>query len=229
MNKSESNFFKGIALLMMLFVHINSAKLISFMEFGGKSIWSYFYMINTPVVLFLILSGYGFFSVSQREKDNNYLFRIIKLFVHFWVILLIMLPLTKKGLDLNVITVLSNISGWHVSWNGTCWFIFPYVILALAYRKIFIWGNKVGWIKLLLFSFFIYLVAGFTVSRQSVTYDSVAPYVYNLLYLFMSQFPFVLGMCLNKYKDVVLGKRETGASFGIEEGRLVKAGRGGYF
>lgn len=184
---------------MMLFVHIDSSQLVSIAEVDGHSIWSFLYPINTPVPLFLLLSGYGFYYVCQKEKDLNYWFRVAKLFIHFWIVLLIFIPIAQHSINFDAIHIISNVSAWYVSWNGTCWFIFPYVILALAYRHIYDLGIKIGFIWLIGVSLCLYLIAGFLISKFSINYETSSPICYNLLYLLFSQFPFVLGMCMNKY------------------------------
>ena len=198
---------------MMLFIHMDSTQMISLYVYGGTSIWSYLYLINSPVPLFLIISGYGFYFVAQKERDNNYWLRVVKLFIHFWTILLIFIPFMHHD-SFEVLTVLSNFSAWYVSWNGTCWFVFPYAVFALTYRQIYNLGNKIGFLKLLGISLTVYLFAGFCISRYSVNYQTSLPLAYNSLYLLFSQFSFILGMSLNKYALLRTTKSEKLAIWG---------------
>ena len=204
MDKNQSNFLKGIVLLMMLLVHTDFTELYNPVSFDGKPVLAHLYMAYTPVALFMVLSGYGFYFKYRSGKDKNWFYRIFKLLLHFWIILAITIPIKAgiKDLQFSFSEVICNITAWHISWNASCWFILPYTIFALTYFKIIRLFERFGYTKMLLIVFIIHLVTGGLISYFQVQYDTSLPIVWNSLYIGHLLFPFVGGICINHFNMI---------------------------
>ena len=69
MNKQLSLAIKGIAIIMMIVLHINAAN-IDMSELA--STWVvYLRRVCVPVPLFLLLSGYGLSYLADNQGDTN--------------------------------------------------------------------------------------------------------------------------------------------------------------
>jgi peptidoglycan/LPS O-acetylase OafA/YrhL len=90
---------KGLAILMIIFSHIGY-----FLVSDTRFLWPLSIMAGIGVNLFLFLSGYGL-AVSQIKKSLSigqfYARRLLKLFIPFWLLLAIILPLDVLVLKIN--------------------------------------------------------------------------------------------------------------------------------
>ena len=142
MNKETSTIIKGIAILMMLFYHLfgrdDLGDLCTLLLYiGNTPLVKYLSNACYPVSFFMILSGYGLtycykrnqFSLSIQSK------RIMKLYVHYWLVLLIFVTIghfIKPDIyPNNLIHVLINIIGIDCTYNGEIWFLLPYAIISM--------------------------------------------------------------------------------------------------
>lgn len=94
MTKQDSLMVKGLAILMMLFLHLfnslSNCNLCDNLIVIGDIPFVYFLSrAASPVAFFLFLSGYGlYFSNKSSSRINTKNFkRILKLYIHFWIIL----------------------------------------------------------------------------------------------------------------------------------------------
>ena len=142
MNKETSTIIKGVAILMMLFYHLFGRDDLGdlctpLLYIGNTPLVKYLSNACYPVSFFMILSGYGLtycykrnqFSLSIQSK------RIMKLYVHYWLILLIFVTIghfIKPDIYPNdLLHVLANIVGIRCTYNGETWFLLPYTIISL--------------------------------------------------------------------------------------------------
>ena len=142
MNKETSTIIKGVAILMMLFYHLfgrdNLGDLCTpLLYIGNTPLVKYLSNACYPVSFFMILSGYGLtycykknqLSLSIQSK------RILKLYVHYWLVLLIFVTIghfIKPDIYPNdLLHVLANIVGIRCTYNGETWFLLPYAIISL--------------------------------------------------------------------------------------------------
>ena len=142
MNKETSTIIKGIAILMMLFYHLFGRDDLGdlctpLLYIGNTPLVKYLSNACYPVSFFMILSGYGLtycykknqLSLSIQSK------RILKLYVHYWLILLIFVTIghfIKPDVYPNdLLHVLANIVGIRCTYNGETWFLLPYAIISL--------------------------------------------------------------------------------------------------
>lgn len=104
MTKQETQVMKGVAILLMIFLHLfnqmNNVELCqNYFYIGDKPFVFWFSAATNPVSFFLILSGYGMHFIHTRnQEDKNGWNRVIKLYAHWWIILaLFAFPLFLMG------------------------------------------------------------------------------------------------------------------------------------
>ena len=127
---------------MMLFFHLFGRDELGdlctpLLYIGSTPLVKYLSNACYPVSFFMILSGYGLtycylknqLSLSIQGK------RILKLYVHYWLILFIFVtighfikPDVYPG---DLIHVLANITGIRCTYNGETWFLLPYAIISM--------------------------------------------------------------------------------------------------
>lgn len=136
--KDDTLALKGLAIQVMVFLHLFLNKEASYEglynPFGG----GYFeYLLSRCagmcVSLYIMLSGYGLYLSWMKSGKINGPKRIAKLYVNFWIVALVFIPLglllNPDKYQLTVSTLVNNLTGWHTTWNGEWWFLFPYVLL----------------------------------------------------------------------------------------------------
>lgn len=100
-----------------------------------------------PVGFFVFCGGYGLYYTYRRGKDKHYLSRISKLFIAYWLITLVLIPLcicfTDYSFALDWQSIILNITALKTSWNYPCWFLFPYALLSLSYPILFSLFDKI--------------------------------------------------------------------------------------
>lgn len=143
MSKEQSTIIKGIAILMMLWYHLFGIDeleqvCLPLVYINGKALTSYLSKASYPVSFFLILSGYGLTYIYKQKQLNiiNQSKRLLKLYIHYWVILFIFVGLSifvKPGMyTLDFLHIIGNITAIKCNYNGEAWFLFPYVLLSLS-------------------------------------------------------------------------------------------------
>lgn len=144
-NINQSNQLKTIAILMMLFLHLFNTDYHGLFEpifFIGEQPLSYYISLfcDACVPIFAFVSGYGLFYKYQQDPDKYNsinIKRVLKLYVNFWIILLLFavllgLILGKSGYPGNLTKLFWNISGLHVTYNGAWWFFTIYVFFVFT-------------------------------------------------------------------------------------------------
>lgn len=140
MSKEQSQLLKGIAILLMLFLHLfngmnNVALCENFIYINGEPLVFILSRASNPVAFFLILGGYGLFRVSQHGDKRRWV-RVLKLYFHYWLITVLFVfighflsPAIYPG---SWFVFVANLSSVVTSYNAQMWFLFPYVILSLV-------------------------------------------------------------------------------------------------
>lgn len=142
MNKETSTIIKGVAILMMLFYHLFGRDDLGdlctpLLYIGNTPLVKYLSNACYPVSFFMILSGYGLTYCYKRNQLSLSIQskRILKLYVHYWLILLIFVTIghfIKPDIYPNdLLHVLANIVGIRCTYNGETWFLLPYTIISL--------------------------------------------------------------------------------------------------
>ena len=164
MDKNESNIIRGMARILMFWLHLfGSLELASCYTdwlYNDEYPMSLIISIGcTAVRYYVFLSGYGLYAVRQRGGvDKNRYSRVAKIFIHFWVILTIFLSiaciLQPERFPGSWIELAKNYTAiWH-TYNGTYWFIPLFVLLSAIAPILFHLLDKYGE-KIMFFTLFI--------------------------------------------------------------------------
>ena len=154
MSKYQTQFVKGVALLFMIWGHLFSNPevtdtLLSFIKIDGIPFSSIICRGMGPVDFFLVVGGYGLYYVYKSGGDKHYYSRIWKLYFHYWIILLVFMPLSiligRKSFGYSPLQIFYEITGLHTSWDFPAWFLLPYSFLSMSHKKIFYVLDKVNW------------------------------------------------------------------------------------
>lgn len=149
MNKAEALQLKGMAILMMLFLHLfNTTGRVelcdTFINFwnGKPLVLAMSRIAAFCVPIYLFISGYGLTEACKKKGVGNMhpLKRIFKLYVNFWVVFVIFVPLghyLNPGLyTADIPVLLANFFAVRCDYNNEWWFLFPYFMLVLSFRPL---------------------------------------------------------------------------------------------
>lgn len=201
MTKEESQMMKGVAILLMLFLHLfnqlpNVELCHNLIYIDGQPLVYILSRATNPVSFFLILDGYGLYKVNLRG-DRHRWSRIAKLYIHYWLILLIfvgighfMMPGRYPG---DFTKILENFTSFHTTYNGEMWFLLPYVILSLLAPYIFKLINRCKSWQVVTATLFIHLCTSYCISRYGEKYLFNNMWIYNPLLVLHLLFSFSLG------------------------------------
>lgn len=200
MDRQDTGMMKGVAILLMIFLHLFENRdvvdqchnLIIINDIPLVNILSH---ASNPVAFFLILGGYGLYKVYQRGDQHHYS-RLIKLYIHYWIILTIALiighnlyPETYHG---SLMQVLDNATGYQTSYNITMWFLLPYVVLSLCAPWIFTFYKRFRAIHIIVVTLALRMVVSY-IFRHNVGDFKFDPLINNILLVFYLLFNFSLG------------------------------------
>lgn len=180
MTKDESLQLKGIAILMMLWLHLfgtdraileNSENFIHLWN-GAPIAYAMRKLGRMCVVLYTFLGGYGLAKVYQRNGNCTKGFgiyggmnngkRVWKLFTSYWIVLLMFMAVAvaiqpdRYPGDISEIT--GNITALNCTYNDSLWFLLPYAMLTLLASPIIKFANSLHRTRL-----WITLAVAFTV------------------------------------------------------------------
>lgn len=201
MTKQESQMMKGVAILLMLFLHLfNSLPAVevchNFFFIDGLPLVYILSRASNPVSFFLILGGYGLYKVYEKG-DRHRWSRLWKLMIHYWIILAIFLlvghfifPSRYPG---SWLALISNITGYHTTYNGEMWFLMPYVILSAIAPIIFRIMAKFKEVYIIVGTLFIHIITSYCISRYGAVFLYNNCWAYIPLLIFHLLFSFSLG------------------------------------
>jgi hypothetical protein len=204
MSKEQTSIFKGIAILMMLWLHLFNNPDIAesctpLIFIGNVPLVHLLTRICSPVNIFIILSGYGLHFVYQYgdlgfRKQSK---RLLKLFSFYWLTLLIFVPVgsfvNPDRYPGDILEVIGNITSYLSSYNSETWFLFPYMLTSLTALWIFRIQSKLGNVVSLILSGILYFGSAYIISRYIAPqklYDSILSH---LVTYFEFLFPMVIG------------------------------------
>lgn len=169
---------KGVAILLMIFLHlfnqsVNVDLCRNFIYIDGTPLVLILSRASNPVAFFLILGGYGLYKVYVRGDRHRWT-RILKLMIHYWVILVVFLsighfmhPLEYPG---SWLSLLSNATGFHTTYNGEMWFLLPYVLLSAISPVLFRIMSRFKAIYVIVGTLLIHLCTSFCISRYGTIF-----------------------------------------------------------
>lgn len=207
MSRDETQIIKGLAILMMLWLHLfanidaaNSC--YNFLYVSDVPLSNFLSRACNPVDLYLLLGGYGLYCVYLKGKDNRRFTRIFKLYIHYWIILLITIPIiylfSTQGIEIGSLTsIVKNLTAFRVSWDAPCWFLFPYSIISLSYPLLFHCLEKFKIFKILLCVLLLSLIQGNLYSNCSsfIRSHSIIYVINNTIGYLL---PFFIGAAMKK-------------------------------
>lgn len=143
LSKAESNYIKGIAMLLMFTHHLfaftsripePSSLIHIFNDINIEQIIGMYGKLCVPI--FLFVSGYGF-SIINRTDQEYYIKKIANIFKSTWLVFIIFIPLCMfvfnvPRVQFNIKLILLNFFGLSSSFNGEWWFVLPYVLLIMV-------------------------------------------------------------------------------------------------
>lgn len=146
-NKETSKILKGIAILMMVFLHLfNRDSQIDLYDscffINGHPLAQCFARACNPVGMFLFLSGYGMFYSFKRKNPLGGVKRVVSLYLGLWVTYAIFIPICSLCINDNkypgtFLECMSNFFAYTNSWNHTTWFILPFALIIISSTYLF--------------------------------------------------------------------------------------------
>ena len=160
MTKEETLQLKGIAILMMLFLHLfnttaNVEQCQTYIYFwnGKPLVLALSRVAAFCVPIYIFLSGYGLaITYKQNQRIMRSWNRIFNLYINYWIVFLLFIPLAcfirPQNYPGNLTEFICNFIALDCSYNREWWFFLPYVLLVISskhiihyykyYRKIYI-------------------------------------------------------------------------------------------
>lgn len=201
MTKQQSQMMKGVAILLMIFLHLfnqesNVALCHNLLFIDGTPLVSILSRASNPVAFFLILGGYGLYKVYEKGDRNRWT-RLAKLMIHYWIILLIFVtighfvrPTAYPG---TFSKILSNLTGYHTTYNGEMWFLLPYIILSACSKPLFELLKRFKTWTVIVATLIIHLCTSYCISRHGVSFLYLNYWIYDPLLVLHLLFNFCLG------------------------------------
>ncbi|SHR97552.1 Acyltransferase family [Mycobacteroides abscessus subsp. abscessus] len=214
LSKKDMNILKGVAILMMLLLHLFCRKEI------GNLYKVFIYIDEIPLLYYIALfgdscvpiycfaSGYGLYITyieKYRSFKRNNLIRLIILMINFWIILILFVsigyifapniyPNSGKIFVLNMILLSS-------SYNGAWWFLQTYVLLVIISPYLMKIIKARHSILVLLISGFIYFITYLQRIKHIIDFgdnEIINILVNSTVLLGTSLLPFVIGSIFAK-------------------------------
>lgn len=214
MQKETSTMLKGVAILMMLWLHLfNHTDITSnctnYIYVSGQPLSYILTRLCNPVSLFIILSGYGLKSVYKRKRLQltNQLKRLFKLFLCYWITLLIFVSigciLRPDKYPGSAVEFFLNFTSYSCSYNTEIWFLFPYALISITALWIFQLQDRIGSCYMLIVCIGLYILTCFNVHRFLILIIPNHSIVNQLVLYFNFYLPFILGSILyDKYQII---------------------------
>lgn len=209
LTKYDMNNTKGVAILMMLLLHLFCRK-----EYDGLY-EPLIYIGNEPLIYYLALfgdacvpiycfaSGYGlYFSYTQKSYAflNSNRSRLSKLILNYWIILILFVGLGSLiRPDIypeSFIEFIKNMFLLSNSYNGAWWFLQTYVLLVLLSPYLLKIVYKNNSYLILFLSLGVYFVSYIFRIKQVIELgdNQLLIFLFNTIVLFgTSLFPFIVG------------------------------------
>ena len=209
MSKEYTGYLKGVAILLMVFLHLFTNKeadgnLGFLLSVNDTPLIYYLTRMCNPVPFFLILSGYGLYAVYSKWGGVKPCKRIIYLYLHLWIIYLLLVPLAccvrPDMYPGNFAIFVKNATSWQCSYIGEQWFFLPYVLLMASSKWIFRLFDKVNWYATFLIGLIVYGFCVYMLKRYGEATLAGNMLFYNIFLSFYMLFPFLLGYMAKKYQ-----------------------------
>ncbi len=221
LTKEDTKILKGISILIMIWLH-------TFLYKSNVDLLTCFiYLGKTPLVtlikdfcticihLYLFLGGYGLY-VTFKNRRLQSKRRVFFLYLNYWVMLLLMLPIgfmiSPDNYPGSLTTFLLNFVAWDYSYNTSWWFLFPYILIILTAKHLFGLLDKWGGICIFIITYLVNLMTSYTISRYG------DKYLYNNLVIYV---PFLYFHLLNAfYTGAIFAKYDLFGFFREKVGKM---------
>lgn len=208
MNKEQSVILKGVAILMMLFLHLFNhpqvdAMCTPLLYIGSTPLVYFLSHAAHPVAIFLIISGYGLHYIYTKGQITikGQIKKLCKLYIFYWLTLLIFVSIGhwigKEGYPGDWETAVLNAIGLRSNYNTETWFLFPYALLSLSAFYLFKGMRKIGVPMSILTSGALYLASIYTISRYIAPNGAYGTWAYFVCIYFDLLLPFMIGAALH--------------------------------
>ena len=212
MTKSQTAMLKGVAIMMMLFLHLFNFPTIAtkchpFLFLNDVPIVYFVSRACNPVGIFLMLSGYGLSYLYARERLSlkGQLQRLLKLYIHYLCILLVFVVLGSYVLPEKypgtISEFLMNMMGVSCSYNPVTWFLLPFMLLSLSSVLLFKYLDKIRLRYSLLIVWILFMFATFVYSRYVAPANAYDKWYTNIVIYFQFLLPFLIGAAFYRYFD----------------------------
>lgn len=173
LTKKQVSITKGVAILFMLLLHLFCTKdynglFTPLITINAIPLVYYFGLFGECCVgMYSFCSGYGLMCTYKNnsiEYNKKNKFRILKLYINFWIIILIFVVflgyLTGKSniYPGNLKTFVLNFTAISTSYNGAWWYLTTYILLVLISKPIHKLVQKYNNILLAIISIIIYFI-----------------------------------------------------------------------
>lgn len=211
MTKQESLEFKGIAILLMLFLHLFNtqervAECTTFINFWNHKplVFALSRVGSFCVPLYIFLSGYGLFTLYEKTQEHTMspIRRSLKLLLNYWVVFAIFIPMgciiAPEDYSLSTECIL-NFTTLINSYNNEWWFLFPYLLLVFTckpfFRIIAQSSQKRAWTLISITAIGYFLVYFLHFNQLGLCMMRIEQY-------FTLLFPFLCGAVFAKYQYI---------------------------
>lgn len=214
--KDKSEITKGVAILMMMWLHTFGTEqsigcYTSFWNIGGGNFENLLAKACNPVGLFMVLSGYGLYlsflksqgKVTLMQNLHQTTHRTIRMYIPWWITLAIGVPISfLAGIietSFSLEELICHLFAWNVSWNNVGWYILPFAIISYLMHFIFPSFKKHS-LLWLVFSIVTYIGIN-KVYSMYWGYISVHQEIKIICRLFEFLFPMLLGSWVAKNRE----------------------------
>lgn len=204
MTRRQSQMMKGVAILLMIFLHLfnqecNVALCRNLLFIDGTPFVFILSRATNPVAFFLILGGYGLYRVYEKGDRHRWM-RLAKLMIHYWIILVIFVSIghfiRPSAYPGSFFKILSNITGYQTTYNGEMWFLLPYMILSACSKHLFDFLKRFRARTVIVVTLFIHIGTCYCISRYGFSFLYSNYWAYDPLLVFHLLFNFCLGAML---------------------------------
>lgn len=201
MTKEQSQIMKGVAILLMIFLHlfnspVNVDLCHNLLFVGAEPFVLFLSKASNPVPFFLLLGGYGLYKVYQKGDKNRWS-RLFKLYMHWWIILIIFVTIgcfIKPSIYPGSFSIaVENITGFHTTYNNEVWFLLPYVVLSICAPWFFKLVDRCNAAIIVIATLMLHIFTSFCISRYGESFLYVHWWIYEILLPFHLLFSFSLG------------------------------------
>lgn len=128
--------------------------------------------------------------------------RLLKLYIHYWIILLIFVSIGSfvrpEKYPGSLSDIIMNFTSISNSYNSETWFLFPYALLSLTSVWIFKCIDKLGCVKSIIITWILYMISCYITSRYIAVNKAYTEWYTYIITYFNVLFSFVIGAVFHR-------------------------------